>query len=67
MKQLDLAELALKLQVRKFAGESPQERFDAIDAYANSIRDAEPELHRVFDTWRQLLTLEHATPIEDAH
>jgi len=67
MKHLDLAELAIRLQVRKFAGESPAERLDAIDAYANALRDAEPELHRVFDVWRQLLTLAHATPIEDAH
>ncbi len=67
LKHLDIAEVALKLQVRKFAGESPEERLDAIDAYANAVREAEPELHRVFDTWRQLLTLAHATPIEDAH
>lgn len=67
IKHLDLAELALKLQVRKFSGESPQERLDAIDEYADAMRESEPELHRVFDVWRQLLTLEHATPIEDAH
>ena len=67
IRHLDLAETAIKLQVRKFSGESPQERLDAIDAYADAVRDAEPELHRVFDTWRQLLTLAYATPIEDAH
>lgn len=67
LKHLELAEVAIKLQIRKFAGESPQERLDAIDAYADAVRDAEPELHRVFDTWRQLLTLAFATPIEDAH
>ncbi len=67
MKHIELAELAIRLQVRKFSGESPDERLDAIDAYANAVRDAEPELYRVFDVWRQLLTLSHATPIEDAH
>ncbi|MBO4941433.1 MAG: DUF4838 domain-containing protein [Clostridia bacterium] len=67
IKHLDLAEVTLKLQVRKFSGESPEERLDATDAVANAYREAEPELHRFIDVWRQLLTLGFATPIEDAH
>lgn len=67
IKHLDLAEVTLKLQVRKFSGESPQERLDATDAVAKAYREAEPELHKVLDVWRQLLTLGFATPIEDAH
>ena len=67
MKHLELSELVLKLQVRKFSGESPKERLDAIDALANAYRASELELHRVLDVWRQLLTLAFATPIEDAH
>ena len=64
---LDISEAVLKLQVRKFSGESPEERLDAIDVVANAYRNAEPELHRVLDVWRQLVTLRIATPIEDAH
>ncbi len=67
IKHLDLAEVILKLQVRKFSGESPDDRFDAIRAGVKAYREAEPELHRVFDVWRQILTLGSAIPIEDAH
>lgn len=50
----ELAELSLRLQARKFAGESAAERADAIKALREKYRELEPELHEVLDVWREL-------------
>jgi len=67
LKHLDLAELVLKLQVRKFSGESIAERYDAITELAEAYKEAEPEIHWFLDIWRQVVVLNSSKPVEDPH
>lgn len=67
MKHIEASELVIKMQIRKFSGESRAERQDAIDAVLNEYCKTEMELHSVFDVWRQALALNFTVAVEDAH
>ena len=50
----ELAELEVRHQIRKFSGESTEQRKDAAGALCDKYRELEPKLHEVLDVWRQL-------------
>ncbi len=64
---LEIARLICEMQIKKFSGKSKLERADAERALSEYLCKTEPELHEVFDAWRQMLGLAVPGEVENAH